>query len=274
MEEDDAVQQDELEALEAIFGEADCCILSAVPPRRIQIDLKGESCPQNTVRLTAHLPSDYPSTSPPVCELSLLPAARDAACMRSYVANALQMLHFEPGGCGCLYEWVQQLNEQLPADPPEEAHSSVTSAPEDEQSQEAVVLIDHMNDSGSYLKKLRRWASQLGLASEIWFTLPVAASSANKKAGRTRAEKVYVLLSGDSRDIGTWLQRLKTEHVDVNKQGAKCKERQSKLLARRLGLSDASLNTTNNNCQQYDSTTVEQLHTKLAALGVSFDETR
>ena len=39
-----------------------------------------------------------------------------------------------------------------------------------------------------------------------------------------RVEDVYVLLEGGKSNITKFLQKLKIEYIDVNKQGVKCKE--------------------------------------------------
>ena len=74
-----ALQQDELEALASIFSD-DECVVSDSPPYEVRLHV---SVPlSNPVIVVVHLPSDYPSRSPPVIgELScagLSPAANAA----------------------------------------------------------------------------------------------------------------------------------------------------------------------------------------------------
>ena len=89
-----------------------------------------------------------------------------------------------------------------------------------------VLLIDHMNDSRGYTKKLSHWAKQLGITGMQLCRHPPSASSAGH-----RVEGVVVLLHGDDRDtISQWLCRLRTHKVDVNGRGDACKERKSTVL--------------------------------------------
>jgi hypothetical protein len=44
---------------------------------------------------------------------------------------------------------------------------------------------------------------------------------------------VYVYLSGDDSAIGTFLHRLRTENVDVDRAGRPCRERMATVLCRR-----------------------------------------
>jgi solute carrier family 25 carnitine/acylcarnitine transporter 20/29 len=46
-------------------------------------------------------------------------------------------------------------------------------------------------------------------------------------------EGVYVVLGGDGESIQSFLTRLRTEFVDVDAKGAKCKERKSTVMCRR-----------------------------------------
>ena len=89
-----------------------------------------------------------------------------------------------------------------------------------------ILLIDHMNDSRGYTKKLSFWAKQLGLMGIQLFRSPSMASSEH------RVEDVIVMLHGCCRDVSEWLCRLRTRKVDVNVRGSACKERKSTVICK------------------------------------------
>jgi len=90
-----------------------------------------------------------------------------------------------------------------------------------------VVHIDHMNDRQKYLKLLRRWSDDLGLGVRVFHR------AGGVRRGPKGAENVFVCLSGPPQGISSFCSRLRTESVDVDAQGKKCKERKSKVLANR-----------------------------------------
>ena len=133
------------------------------------------------------------------------------------------------------------------------AASSREAAAADDDECHAVIRIDHMNDSSGYVKKLQRWCAQLGLAARLFYALPGGGAgfsaggdddpeaSAERFRGSGsvgpppggRVEGVFVVLGGDGDSVQTFLTRLRTEMVDVDAKGNKCRERQSTTLCRR-----------------------------------------
>jgi solute carrier family 25 carnitine/acylcarnitine transporter 20/29 len=91
----------------------------------------------------------------------------------------------------------------------------------------AVIRIDHMNDSVGYLKSLGRWCDAEGLGCRVFHKPPT------DENGKRRVEGVFVALSGSNEGIKSFAQRLRTEFVDVDRHGVKCKERKSTVLAHR-----------------------------------------
>ena len=231
-DEDDALQRDEIEALTAIFAE-NFELVRDTPPRRIRISVAGE------VILTVSLPTSYPSTAQPQCTLSVHPRS---ACKRS-TKDFIQHYKFPPfekGGLGCIYDHIQDVSDRLPK--LEEVKSMSGHGDEEER---LLLFIDHMNDSVSYQKLLKRWSEKLDLQLEIWYRVVSKSKHCKRNSSaraevplrtgkKTRAENIYIFLQGAKPDIDVFLQKLKVEYVDINKQGIKCKERKSKILMRML----------------------------------------
>ena len=175
------------------------------------------------------LPTSYPSTAQPQCTLSVHPRS---ACKRS-TKDFIQQYKFPPfekGGLGCIYDHIQDVSDRLPK--LEEVKSMSGHGDEEER---LLLFIDHMNDSVSYQKLLKRWSEKLDLQLEIWYRVVAKANTASATAApelkfrceleKTRAENIYIFFQGAKPDIDVFLQKLKVEYVDINKQGIKCKER-------------------------------------------------
>jgi solute carrier family 25 carnitine/acylcarnitine transporter 20/29 len=153
-------------------------------------------------------------------------------------------------GHECLSELAQELSD-LSARAADEDETRRAAAANDrdgdgdeataEGPSHAVVRIDHMNDSKGYTKTLQKWSQQLGVDVRMFYERsPKAASGAETgaldKVGPPtggRVEGVYVVLGGDGESIQSFLTRLRTEFVDVDAKGAKCKERKSTVMCRR-----------------------------------------
>lgn len=108
----------------------------------------------------------------------------------------------------------------------DEAEASLASV------ETALVRIDHMNDLKGYLHALERIGTGRSCGARVFWRRP--------DAGRHAAVDVLLILRAPadtprgSSAIDTALARLRTEHVDVNSRGSKCKERQSHVLRRQL----------------------------------------
>lgn len=94
-----------------------------------------------------------------------------------------------------------------------------------------VVHIDHMNDPGGYLKLLKKWTAQLGLWTRIIFVGggPNSGGGGGTKqtAAAARVSNILCVLRGEPEATRAFLQRLRTQPVDVDRSGRPCKERQS-----------------------------------------------
>ena len=84
-----------------------------------------------------------------------------------------------------------------------------------------------MNARAAYVKSLRRWARELGVGARLLWR----AGGARRPAG---AEGVMLCLcAADAGALGAFCTRLRTEYVDVDARGNKCRERQSTTLCMR-----------------------------------------
>lgn len=88
--------------------------------------------------------------------------------------------------------------------------------------EEIMLHIDHMNDHVAYMKLLQRWADNSGLSGLVVYC----------DTGR-RVHDVIICLQGEVRAVTAYLHQLRTELVDVDSKGRKCRERQSTVLCRR-----------------------------------------
>jgi hypothetical protein len=129
-------------------------------------------------------------------------------------------------GNECAFETLTDITEAFKSHMAT-ARATVENQADEEVDEEfhAMIKIDHMNDSKAYLTTLKKWAAALGLGVRVFHKA--------QSTGVKRIEGVFVALWGSNESIKTFLTRLRTELVDVDARGAKCKERQSTLLCHR-----------------------------------------
>lgn len=212
--EEDALerQQDELTVLEAMYGGDNFELDDGKAAFLVR---------SAAASLNVSLPPLYPYDAPRL-ELSC-PAARPAA-----VSAAEQELGAIASGAEeqeCCVQLVQRFLElaaeelvEVQAEPP----AAGTRAGADEAVEELVLSIDHMNDSISYMRLLEWWAAEGGLAGTLLYD----------GSGR-RVHGVVLVLQGGARGCTAFLHRLRTERVDCDAKGRRCRERQSTVLCRR-----------------------------------------
>ena len=94
------------------------------------------------------------------------------------------------------------------------------AAVKEETEEECVIYINHFNDAAGYSKQLQRWVTQLGLTGTLLY------STADARPPH-RWVYILVVLRGPRSSIGTFLQRLRSQAVDVDRTGRPCKERQA-----------------------------------------------
>ena len=202
-----------------------------------------------TITMWATLPAEYP-TAAPTLKLSATHLPRDAVRDISDKVEALaeqRTAALASDGAECLAELAQEMSDAAAAAAAAAARVDAEAPDADEADEadgacHAVVRIDHMNDSSGYVKRLQKWATQLGLAARLFYAAQKdgkdgkGASAARCGKGPPRGgrvEGVYVVLGGDGEAVQGFLTRLRTEVVDVDGKGNKCRERQSTVMCRR-----------------------------------------
>lgn len=240
-------------------------VLNDIPPLRAALTLHvpgGDGDDRGAVTLRATLPPGYPREAPAL-ELSASVLPRDVAADVLAKLRALadeRTAALGDDGAECLMDLAQEAQDAAAAAAAERARerpapSSRHAADDADDDVEchAVIRIDHMNDSSGYVKKLQRWCAQLGLSARLFYALPgggagfsaggdddpEAPEDGRGSSGMVgpppggRVEGVFVVLGGDGDGVQTFLTRLRTETVDVDAKGNKCRERQSTTLCRR-----------------------------------------
>ena len=201
-----------------------------LPPHSFSITVQleeAEGTPE--LRLGFTLPPLYPERCPPavVVGLSALARKQRDGLAAALVAAARERTEQAEDGEECICDLVQQGQELATELLAAAAEAAADPADAMAPTQQAVIRIDHMNDSRGYLKKLETWAGQLGLAGRIFY----------REAGTARAsgrvEGVVAVIEGEEEGVGAWLTRLRSEYVDVDSRGGKCKERKSTVMCRR-----------------------------------------
>ena len=199
-------QRDELAALAAIYG-AEFELHDVAPGETASCALRSAD---NTTTLYMRLPPSYPAETPPEID-----------CTDTSLLERLRSVILSDGN-ECLMQICGEFHDAL-ADAAAQAEAAAAAAPTPSDNREECILkIDHMNDADGYKKTLRGWARALALSGRLLFA----------NSGK-RVHGVFVVLHGAPSSVGGFLQRLRTETVDVDRSGRPCKERQSTVLARR-----------------------------------------
>lgn len=195
----------------------------------VKLDFEGEP----ELRLGFTLPPLYPRAPPLiVAGLTSLGRKQREELAAALVATARERTEDQSeDGDECICELVQQGQELAVEMLTAQAEAGTDArGGKDEGSfplVQCVVKIDHMNDSKGYMKSLKKWCEQLGLAARVFYR----EAASGKASGRVEA--VVVVLEGPDDAVSGWLTRLRSEYVDVDGRGAKCKERKSTVMCRR-----------------------------------------
>ena len=202
------------------------CVAEGALSYCICTEVEGEA-PTVERQLSLHVvyPAMYPTVPPRLTvQCRGLPRAAAAAITASVGAVAAERCQGEDGE-ECVMEVLMQAQElAAEALAARVSEKEAEAEAEDADLEEAVVRIDHMNDSAGYMRKLKKWSTQLSLGARVFY---------QETVGSSRVEGVMLALQGEPDDVSSFLQRLRTEYVDVDKSGAKCKERKSTTLCRR-----------------------------------------
>lgn len=265
---------DDLDAVRAVVDTWDesgtvpdeSCLLK-LPLLQASLTLKipdeGDDRGMITIKFT--LPQSYPSEVPVIDSVSASNLNRTATLeILEKLEKFVKPLTRDLGDDGyeCLMEVARECEELATtyAKEQEEKYEAnqKTSDSEDETTSVAVLRIDHMNDSKSYVKTLSKWCANLGLSARLFWSLPGATANkkwtsedaddvddddeTSKKSKQNignhpppggRVENVFVILQGDDECVQKFLVKLKTGLIDVDAKGTKCKERQSLVLTKR-----------------------------------------
>ena len=215
-------------------GEApEAASLSSLAPISLRLTVEiPEHAEGGAVTLHTTLGARYPTASPDLSISSQYLPRKAFASVLSEAKALADELTSSPGGAECLMDVIQIVQARAASiTAAEKADGKVQGEGEEDVGSDdgglghAVVRIDHMNNTAGYIKKLQKWCSQLGLDARLFHQVP--------KPGMVRIEGVYVVLGGTGDSISGFLSRLRTEYVDVNSRGDKCKERQATVLCQR-----------------------------------------
>jgi len=197
-------QRDELAALAAIYGD-EFELHDVAPGEMASCALRDA---ENTATLYMRLPPSYPADPPEI------------DCTDTTLLERLRSVVLSDGN-ECLMQICGEFHDAL-SDAAAQAEAAAAAPTPTDDREECILKIDHMNDADGYRKILRNWARALALSGRVLYA----------NSGK-RVHGVFVVLHGAPSSVSTFLQRLRTENVDVDRSGRPCKERQSTVLARR-----------------------------------------
>ncbi|KAL6763360.1 hypothetical protein V8C86DRAFT_2499523 [Haematococcus lacustris] len=87
-----------------------------------------------------------------------------------------------------------------------------------------LLRLDHMHDPALYTRTVKAWCQELRLAGRLIIVAGASGPRA-RTALRSRPQLLLLLLLGPGPDLQRYLQRHRTQNVDVDSRGRKCRER-------------------------------------------------
>ena len=200
------------------------------PSCMLVLSAAGVDTGDHTASLCIALPPEYPN-APPTLELSC-PWLTDTAQTREELERLARELTSDAGdgeGRECLMDLAMRLEELLGEAVQQmqqrQAEAAAAVGVEDAQvMQEMVLHIDHMNDPPSYTRLLQQWCAQLGVSCVLLHIGELT---------NTRLRGADLVMRADRAALSEFAHRLRTEYVDVDARGRKCRERQATILCRR-----------------------------------------
>jgi solute carrier family 25 carnitine/acylcarnitine transporter 20/29 len=228
----------EVQALQAMYGESEIeCSDARLEEAQAAIDAEDPTLFLHEIELTLQidgaklsitLPHAYPNKSAPC--LSLTSDAMSRA-EQDVLLSQLRRISKErtmkgDDGEECLLDLIQELQDLH--DTHKEQASVLLETPVVPNGM-LVLWIDHMNDFNGYTKKVQQFAQSEGLVGTLYFTK------------RARAEDVCVVLQGEPSRVSGFMAKLRTNYVDLNSKGLKCKERKMRVLYQSHAPGDACL---------------------------------
>ncbi|QDZ18359.1 hypothetical protein HOP50_01g08650 [Chloropicon primus] len=237
-------QAEEIEALKGVYGLEDGDGIAWTKEEVLVVTLRlvEDEEDSDVVGITFHVPSLYPlKLGAEVLNVNAPSKAAEAMAAGNEVLSEGAASEEVPGveslwsACEAVLEvvragleelarerWDLEARERERAKRAEEARGFGAG----DEPHNCVIYVDHMNESGKYMKLLRKWSLDLGLGTRLFYR------SGGKKRPKG-VENIFICLSGTPGAISMFGNRLRTEYVDVDYQGNKCKERMSKVLANR-----------------------------------------
>uniref|UniRef100_A0A8C5GLD5 RWD domain-containing protein 3 n=1 Tax=Gouania willdenowi TaxID=441366 RepID=A0A8C5GLD5_GOUWI len=165
----------------------------------INIHAGGDQGP--VVALLFHVPPSYPSCPPQISVSSTALSKSQCQNIRKKLLERAAALPPQP----MIHQLVQDFQQQYVQMMKESRDSVKEVHHEDLDHWVSVLLLDHIRSENRYVGRLRRWCQQLQITGTLLL-------------GRT----ILVVLLGARADIKVLC--LKTEKVDVDSSGKKCKD--------------------------------------------------
>ncbi|XP_041644571.1 RWD domain-containing protein 3 [Cheilinus undulatus] len=202
---------EEVSVLSSIYcgeGEFELLQQSAHDGLMVQINSTVGGERQLEVSLLFHLHPRYPSCPPDISVSSIHLSRTQCHNIRQKLLDQAAALPPEPM-VHQLVEWLQCVEVT------EESRGGEEEVKEtdDQETWNAVLLLDHIRSRNRYIGLLERWSQQLQLTGRVLL-------------GRS----ILVILQGARANIKEFCRLLKTVRVDVDSSGKKCKERMMKVL--------------------------------------------
>ena len=224
----------EIDAVFSVYGNDEGCMhLKHLHESAIVIltyTPRGSAC-----RVTFEISSGYPHQTPINYRVELISGAAENRALLKEVVEILNNLRDDRAICGegVLFDMIEAVKMfESFSENQQDAVEDICNKNEKREAIDideiiTVVYIDHMNEASRYVKTLKKWCNASMLSGRIFFKQPADKSKEKRKEG------VYLCLKGSHEGTKCFLGKLRTELLDVDSKGKKCKERKSSVIGSR-----------------------------------------
>nr|XP_053637037.1 RWD domain-containing protein 3-like [Cherax quadricarinatus] len=204
---------EEIEAIEAIYcGENEFCLFSrGTSSVEFSVTISPVARPDLKITMVFNLSaSSYPSEPPPFSVQCSALTRTECDNVKTSLKSIAELCRGAPMVLDLLTSLQER--EDIGRTPP--TNNATVEKEIYEGHTTCVLHLDHMRNKTKYLKTIKSWCEDLDLFGQIIFYL----------------RWIFIILQGTEENIKMYLQRNRTQFVDVDSSGKPCKERMLSVL--------------------------------------------
>jgi len=248
---------EEITALRGIFGEDSVTVSTDNDMQQtVSVAFQNDSFLEEDLRCDFRLPPEYPGNGFPTVSVASSTLTRENLSVVLEKMNEILAETRTRGPRECLFDVLEVLPETM-----RQLHESlecqVSNSKPETVLEVSLIYIDHMNEPKTYIDNIKRWLKGINADVHIFLRLE-----------NNRAKDVVLVVCASPISLQAFRKRLRTEYVDVNARGRKCKERQLETLGTFPATASRIQGGLRGKFEVVSYTSTEELHQQLSVLQV------